>query len=139
MVDRRSNWQRSTINDQRSNQLFNDPEKMRDLRDDASHRWRVRSRNLLIELRDAETRYDQLLILRIADRAAIILDRDRSACFFFFLCHISSFKFQVSNFRSFRFQIENLEPETWNLKLTPRPAYREGEQLRADPSCGSIR
>jgi hypothetical protein len=78
--------------------LFNDPEKVRDLRDDASHRGRIRARDLLIELRDSKARYDQLLILRVADRTSIVLDRDRAACVFFFLCHhsVSNFKFQIS-------------------------------------------
>ena len=74
--------------------LVYDPKKMRNLRDDASHRRRIRPRNLLIELRNAETRYDQLLFLRVADRAAIVLDRDRAACVFFFLCHDLLFRVQ---------------------------------------------
>ena len=67
--------------------LFNDPEKMRDLRDDAPHRRRIRPRNLLVELRYSKARHDQLLLLSIADRTAIVLDRYRAACVFFFLCH----------------------------------------------------
>lgn len=62
--------------------LLNDPEKMRNLRDDATHRRSVRTRNLLVHLRDAQAFNDCLLALRVADRAAVILDRNRSACVF---------------------------------------------------------
>jgi hypothetical protein len=73
-----------------NNQLFYDPQKVRYLRNDPTGRGSVRPGHRLIELRDPEASDDLLLLLRVADRAAIILDRDVSAVFFFyFLCHLS--------------------------------------------------
>ena len=61
---------------------------MRNLRNDAAHRGVVRPGHRLIELGDAEALYDRLLLRRVSDRAAIVLDRDvRVVHFFSFLCH----------------------------------------------------
>ena len=61
---------------------------MRNFCDDAAHRGRIRAADRLIELRDAEALDDRLLFLRITDRAAVILYRDRSAGLIFVLiCH----------------------------------------------------
>src|SRR5215204_2204679 len=70
-----------------NNQLIYDPQQVRDLRNDAAHRWRIGPRNRLVQLRDAEALNDVLLLLRVSDRAAIVLDRDASAFIFCLLYH----------------------------------------------------
>jgi hypothetical protein len=58
---------------------LDDPQEMRHLRNDAAGRRRVGARHGLIQLRDPEASDYFLLLLRVADRAAIILDRDIAA------------------------------------------------------------
>ena len=58
---------------------FDDPQKVRHFRDDAAHRWSILTRDRLIELSDPEASNDLFLLFSVADRAAIILDRDVSA------------------------------------------------------------
>ena len=70
-----------------NNQLFYDPQKVRYLRNDPTSRGSVRPGHRLIELRDPEASDDLLLLLRVADRAAIILDGDVATLVFSFLCH----------------------------------------------------
>ena len=71
---------------------------MRYLRNDPTRRRRVWPRHRLIKLRYAEAPDDLFLLLRVADRAAIILDRDASAFIFCFLCHLSIFDFRIAIF-----------------------------------------
>ena len=60
---------------------------MRNLRDNATHRWGIGPSNFLVELGDAQRLYYVLLFLRETDRAAIVLDRDIPVRLFFLLCH----------------------------------------------------
>ncbi len=61
---------------------------MRDLGDNAAHRFIVVTFYDLIHFRDTKSFYDILLVLWISDRAPVILDLDLSACCCFsFLSH----------------------------------------------------
>ena len=61
---------------------------MRDLLYDAPHRRCIRSLDRLVKLGDTETPDDRLLLLRVTDGAAIVLDLDVPAIRVFrFLCH----------------------------------------------------
>ena len=71
---------------------------MRDLSHDAAHRRCVGPRNRLVQFRDAEALNDVLLLLRVSDRATIVLDRDASAFIFCLLCHLSIFDFRIAIF-----------------------------------------
>ena len=66
---------------------------MRHLLNNAARCWRIRTSDRLVQLCDAETLDDILLLLRVPDHAPVILDLDLSAfgCFCF-LCH-DSFEF----------------------------------------------
>src|SRR5204863_5542408 len=57
-----------------------------------------RTRHRLIQLRDPEALNDVLLLLRVSDRATIVLDRDASAFIFCLLCHLSIFDFRIAIF-----------------------------------------
>ena len=74
-----------------NNQLVYDPQQVRDLCHDAAHRRRIGPRHRLVQLRDAEALNDVLLLLRVSDRATIVLDRDASAFIFCLLCHDLSY------------------------------------------------
>ena len=77
---------------------FYDPQQVRDLRHDAAHRRRIRPRNRLVQFCDAEALNDVLLLLRVSDRATIVLDRDASAFIFCLLCHLSIFDSRIAIF-----------------------------------------
>ena len=82
--------------------LFNNSQKVWNFVDDAAHRGRIRATDRLVELRYAEAFDDVLLLLRIADRTAVILYLDRSAGrIFVLICHdlflISDLSSQISN------------------------------------------
>jgi len=80
---------RTSDDEQRTsnNQLVYDPQQVRDLCNDSAHRRRIGPRNCLIQLRDAEALNDVLLLLRVSDRATVVLDRDAIAFYFCLLCH----------------------------------------------------
>ena len=80
--------------------LVYDPQKVRYLRNDPTGRRRVGPGHRLVELRDAEASDDLFLLLRVPDRASIILDRDISAVFvFYFLCHdLINYEFRITNY-----------------------------------------
>ncbi len=60
---------------------------MRDLRNYAARRRRVRPFDHLIKLGNAEAFHDSLLAFRVADHAAVVLDLNGTAFTFFFLIH----------------------------------------------------
>ena len=75
--------------------LFYDPQKMRDLRDNAACRRRIRTDNRLVELCDAQALDDLFLFLRVADHAPVILDLDLPAFFVSaFFAMIFQFEYQ---------------------------------------------
>src|SRR4029078_12491379 len=64
---------------------------MRDLCNDTAHRRRVRTRNSLVEFRDAQRLNNVFLFFGKTDRAPIILDLDRDTA----LPLVSSFFFAI--------------------------------------------
>ena len=68
--------------------LFNNPQQMRHLINNAACRRRIGMSDRLVELCDAQGLDDLLLFFRVSDHAPVILNLDLPAfCNFYFLCH----------------------------------------------------
>ena len=124
--------------------LVYDPQKVRYLRNDPTGRRRVGPGHRLVELRDAEASDDLFLLLRVPDRASIILDRDISAVFiFYFLCHLFIFDFRIAIFDLAKsiLKTDNRKSKIENRKFkqVPQPASRAILRLRADLSFSKAR
>lgn len=112
---------------------------MRNLRNNTAHRRGILARNLLVKLCDAEALNDVFLLLSVADRAAIVLDRDAPAFIFRFLCHlsISDCGSRIADF-SFRSEFATsirIRTRTKSAIRNPNPQLREFLNLLAAKSC----
>jgi len=137
--------------------LIYDPQQMRNLRDNTPRRRRVRPRDGLVQLGDAKVANNVLLLLRIPDRASVILYLDRPAArILFFLSHVSisdcgmrisyltapiplSILKPLSDQRRDRGRKSAVRNPQSAITQVPQPACREALQLPSGPSSASAR